>query len=55
MQRHDPNGLWLEWLEEIKNEESTFDKQYVLKTLEEWFYGSDDEVYKNMHDLIRNL
>lgn len=45
MQSQDKNGLWLEWLEEIENEESSFDADYVLTILTKWYNNSNESKY----------
>jgi len=45
MQEHDRNGFWLEWLEEMKAGESSFDYAYVIETLQAWYDDSKDELY----------
>lgn len=52
MQLEDPNGMWLEWLDEISHNESTFDHSYVLETLVNWYNDSKDEKFIPMINLV---
>lgn len=54
MQRNDSNGTWLEWLGEISNNESEFDKSYILDVLHEWYNDSNDAKYSNMIEYVNN-
>lgn len=55
MQRHDPNGLWLEWFEEIKNNESSFDKEYVISVLNEWHKDTKEVIYSALIDIVKSI
>jgi hypothetical protein len=55
MQSHDPNGSWTEWYKEIRLKQSTFDREYVITVLNEWYNDSGNMVYKDMAAQVKNM
>jgi hypothetical protein len=45
MQSQDRNGAWMEWLDEIRRGESTFDPDYVAEVLLFWYSESNESIY----------
>ncbi|WP_336774143.1 hypothetical protein [Paenibacillus sp. MMO-58] len=55
MQYNDKNGMWNEWYDEIQQGDSTFDKQYVISVLTDWYNDSTDEKYLRMLSFVETL
>lgn len=55
MHTQERTGVWLDYLKEIEEGESTFDRDFIIQTLQQWYNDGHDPMYLDWIEYVKTL